>query len=292
MIMLKMITHAASLSAEIAKRKAAGKTVALVPTMGALHEGHLSLVRLAKKQADVVVVSIFVNPTQFAPHEDLESYPRPIERDKELLEREGVEILYHPSVEEMYPNGQQIEVKADEALASVLDGEHRPTHFDGVTTIVSRLFAQCQPDIAIFGQKDYQQLQIIRQMVAEHELPVEVIGAPIMRESSGLAMSSRNQYLNSCQKKVAAQLQFILQQTAKRVKAADAQALEAATEAILAAGFTSVDYVALVDARSLQPIAAAHYSSDSPARLLAAATLGTTRLIDNIAIESVESADE
>ena len=249
--------------------------------MGALHAGHLSLVTLAQTRVDVVIVSIFVNPTQFGPNEDFDNYPRSFEQDISLLEAEAVDMVYIPAIQEIYPNGQEVDVKADELLARLHEGEHRAGHFDGVATVVVRLLEQSGADKAVFGQKDYQQLQIIRQMVRDHKLPVEIIGAPIAREGDGLAMSSRNRYLSDRERKIAPQLSFILGQTAKMIKAGDAKAPEKAKQVLLEAGFDTIDYVVLVDAITLQPITVLNQE----ARLLAAATLGKTRLIDNIAVE-------
>ncbi len=248
--------------------------------MGALHAGHLSLVSLAQSQADVVMASIFVNPTQFGADEDFESYPRVNEQDIAALEAEAVDIVYIPSVEEIYPNGQDIEVKADAALAARYEGEHRPGHFDGVTTVVSRLLRHSDADMAVFGEKDYQQLQIIRQMVKEQKLGVEIIAAPIAREGDGLAMSSRNRYLDEAERKIAPQLYYILSQTTKLLKRGKSKALQSAHNAILEAGFAQVDYIALVDAQTFEPLEEA----DREARLLAAATLGKTRLLDNLKV--------
>lgn len=251
--------------------------------MGALHSGHLSLVSLAQLRADTVVVSIFVNPTQFGPDEDFESYPRSYENDIELLEAEAVDIIYVPSVKEIYPNGQEIDVKPDATLASRYEGQHRPGHFDGVTTVVARLLKQIMADIAVFGEKDYQQLQIIRQMVKEQGIKTEIMAAPIARESDGLAMSSRNRYLSEKQRAIAPQMRFILGQTSKLLKQGDSKALEKARKAVLDAGFDNIDYIELVDAQTLEPLE----TLDTEARLLAAATLGKTRLLDNLSVEPI-----
>ena len=276
--MVLVIHNVQSLRVEVAKRKADGERVALVPTMGALHAGHLSLVEVARQHADAVMVSIFVNPTQFGPNEDYEAYPRVLEEDIAKLEDAQVEMVYLPTVAELYPNGPEIDIYADKALASGLCGVHRAGHFDGVVTVVKRLLEHCRPDVAVFGEKDYQQLQIIKQMVKQQELPVEVIGAPILREADGLAMSSRNAYLSEQERKIAPLLYKALCEVALPVTGHSCAGM---TDRLLEAGFTSVDYVELVDATTLQPIV----EPDRPARLLAAATLGKTRLIDNIAVE-------
>lgn len=251
--------------------------------MGALHSGHLSLVTVAQSRADVVIVSIFVNPTQFGPNEDFDNYPRVYEEDIALLEAEAVDIIYMPSVKEIYPNGQEVDVKPNEQLAKDYEGKHRQGHFDGVATVVARLLNHSQADRAVFGEKDFQQLQVIRQMVEELKLSVEIIGAPIARESDGLAMSSRNRYLSKEEREIAPQMRFILGQTAKMFKEGDSNSLAKARQAMLDAGFDSVDYIALVDVSNLEPIE----RLDREARLLAAATLGKTRLLDNLAVEPI-----
>ncbi len=280
--MVKVIHNVQSLRAELDERKRAGESIGFVPTMGALHEGHLSLVRLAHQHADTVVVSIFVNPTQFAPDEDFDTYPRTAESDTAKLEAEKVDVIYLPSVKDLYPDGVKITVKAESKLTQNLCAEYRPGFFDGVATVVSRLFAQVQPDIAVFGEKDYQQLQVISRMVADLDLPIKIIGAPIAREPNGLALSSRNAYLNDREQSIAPKLQQIMQQVAVDVQTKTAaQVLEQAKVALVEQGFDSVDYIELVDAQTLQPMT----QLDRPARLLAAAWLGKTRLIDNIAVE-------
>ncbi|MDG1287258.1 MAG: pantoate--beta-alanine ligase [Rickettsiales bacterium] len=280
--MVKVINNVQSLRAELGERKRAGESIGFVPTMGALHEGHLSLVRKAHAHADTVVVSIFVNPTQFAPDEDFDTYPRTVEADTAKLEAVGVDIIYLPTVESLYPNGAVISIKGEPSLTQNLCAKYRPGFFDGVATVVSRLFAQVQPDTAIFGEKDYQQLQVIKRMVADLALPIEIVGAPIAREESGLALSSRNAYLSEEDRAIALRLQQMLQQVAAEVQSKPVtQVLGQAKAALIAQGFRSVDYVELVDAQSLQPIT----DLNDSARLLAAVWLGKTRLIDNIAVE-------
>lgn len=276
-----MIHTAELLRAEARKRKGSGQKIVLVPTMGALHEGHLSLVKLAKQYSDTVVVSIFVNPTQFGEGEDYEAYPREVEKDIAMLEKEGVALIYTPSEAEVYPAGKQVDIFADTELAKGLCGGNRPGHFDGVVTVVARLFEHSMADISIFGEKDFQQLQIIRKMTQDEAIDIEIIGAPILREETGLAMSSRNAYLNECERKVAAQLHYQLQQVANALPAQGREALDTAAEALLVAGFDAVDYIEWVDAVTLQPTD----SLQKDGRLLAAARLGKTRLIDNIALK-------
>ncbi len=234
---------------------------AYVPTMGALHEGHLSLVQLAKEKADHVIVSIFVNPTQFAPHEDFDSYPRMEEKDARMLEEEEVDILFVPNESVMYPDGKNSTIKAGDA-AEGLETTFRPHFFDGVVNIVSRLFWAVKPDVAIFGQKDFQQLQVIIQMVEDQNMGIEIIGAPIARDESGLALSSRNLYLSAEELPIARQLNVILREAAKTGN------LEEAEQKLLGIGFDKVDYVA------------SRWN-----RILGAAWLGKTRLIDNVASE-------
>ena len=259
----------------------AGERVALVPTMGALHAGHLALVEEAKLAADRVVVSIFVNPTQFGPSEDFAKYPRKEQADSRLLAGAGVDLLWMPSVEEMYPNGPEITVRASE-IGDTLDGAHRPGHFDGVTTVVSRLFDQVKPDVALFGEKDWQQLAVIRRMVADLELALEIRGVPTQREDDGLALSSRNIFLADEDRAKAVALPRALGAAERTIATGGdpAAALAQAIDTLSAAGF-DVDYVELRDAVTLgAPI------EGQPMRLLAAARIGGTRLIDNIAVVS------
>ena len=272
-----------SLRAQVAAWRGSGLKVGLVPTMGALHEGHLSLVRLAASRADRVVTSLFVNPTQFAPHEDLDAYPRAEARDAELLASVGCHLLYAPAVETMYAPGFSTKV-AVAGVSEPLDGQARPHHFAGVATVVTKLLTQCAPDLAVFGEKDYQQLQVIRRLVADLDLPVEVIGGPIVRAESGLALSSRNAYLSGAERAIAERLNGIL---AAAVTALRRDASIAATEAdgvaaLTVAGFDRVDYFEVRDASDLSRLDTATVSR--PARILAAAVIGKTRLIDNMAV--------
>ncbi len=253
-----------------------------MPTMGALHEGHLSLVRAAKTQSDVVAASIFVNPTQFGPNEDFSNYPRALERDCELLKKEVVDLLFAPSVEEMYPTGAITYVTV-EGMSDKLCGKSRPGHFRGVTTVVSKLFNIVEPDVAFFGQKDAAQLAIIRRMVRDLNLPVEIIGCPIVRELDGLAMSSRNAYLDPQQRKTALVLSRALKGLERKFAGSerDAQRLIAAGKAIFASELGArLDYLEIVDPDTLDPIA----TIAAPTLVAVAAFVGTTRLIDNVVL--------
>jgi pantoate--beta-alanine ligase len=261
-------------------------TIALVPTMGALHAGHLTLVREAKRRAARVVVSIFVNPRQFAPHEDLETYPRQLAADAALLEAEGVDVLWAPTLDVMYPAGYATTVQVS-GLDAVLCGTARPGHFDGVATVVSKLFNQVQPDLALFGEKDWQQLAIIRRMARDldltHPHTTRVHGVPTVREPDGLAMSSRNQYLTSEERAQAPALNRAMRAAAARIAAGEpvAGVLEALKAEVLTAGFQRLDYADLRDAATLEDVAV--YDGRS-ARLLVAAHIGKARLIDNVAL--------
>jgi len=254
-----------------------------VPTMGALHEGHLSLVRAARAATDVVAASIFVNPTQFGPNEDLAKYPRSFERDRELLEREGVELLFAPSAEEMYPAGAVTWVTVEE-LSGKLDGRSRPGHFRGVTTVVSKLFHIVEPDAAFFGQKDAAQVAIIRRMMRDLNLPVEIVTCPIVREPDGLAMSSRNAYLDVEQRKQALVLHRSLmrvQQLADGGERDAARLVTAGREELAKETSVRLDYLEIVNPDTLDPVA-----NVSRATLVAvAAYVGNTRLIDNILLK-------
>lgn len=257
------------------------QTVALVPTMGALHQGHLQLVREAKNHAQAVVVSIFVNPTQFGPQEDFTKYPRMLERDIELLAQEGVDLVWAPTVEEMYPRDFSTIIHVAQVSEGLCDTT-RPGHFDGVATVVMKLFNQIKPDVALFGEKDYQQLCVIRRMVADLNIEMEIIGVPTIREKDGLAMSSRNQYLSTEERKVAPILYKILQESAKAIAQGDGikDVLEEAKQRLFIAGFEKLDYFELREEDTLLPLA--HYGV--PARLLVAVHLGNTRLIDNVSV--------
>jgi len=258
--------------------------VALVPTMGALHPGHLTLVREAKARAGAVVVSIFVNPTQFGPNEDLAAYPRQLAEDTRLLEAEGVDLLWAPSVEEVYPEGFATHISVAD-LSETLCGTFRPGHFDGVATVVAKLFNQVRPDLAVFGEKDWQQLAVIRRMARDldltHPRAARILGVPTVRKLDGLAMSSRNRYLSSQDRARAGALPRLMREAIAAIVSGEAVAstLAALRSALLEAGFESVDYAELADARSLRPLTA---PADAPARLFVAARIGGTRLIDNM----------
>ena len=261
--------------------RAAGETVALVPTMGALHEGHLQLVREAGKRADRVIATIFVNPTQFGPNEDFARYPRDRDGDLAKLASAGASAVFLPTVEVMYPEGFATTVSVA-GLTEGLCGAFRPGHFAGVATVVTKLLLQALPDVALFGEKDYQQLQVIRRFVRDLDIPVEIHGVPTMREADGLALSSRNAYLTPVERAVAPRLHAILEAVGARLSGGEAAAplLAEGGEALAAAGFGPVQYLAFVDAQTLAPLAGA----ERPGRLLVAAYLGKTRLIDNIAV--------
>jgi pantoate--beta-alanine ligase len=262
--------------------KKAGHSVGFVPTMGNLHAGHLSLVKIAQQTCDKVVVSIFVNPMQFGPNEDFDSYPRTFELDQSKLSDLQTDAVFYPSVDAMYPNGiQQTKVQVPEKLTGLLEGESRPGHFDGVTTVVNKLFNMVQPDKAVFGQKDYQQLAVIKTMVEELAMPIEIISAPIGRDADGLALSSRNQYLTNKQRNIAPKLFVTLQDLAIAIQSGNLNFLEleqAATAQLLAAGFDSVDYVRVCNSKTLQE--ATPFEKERV--ILAVARLGKTRLLDNV----------
>jgi pantoate--beta-alanine ligase len=281
MALPRVARTAKALRAAVARFRKAGEPVALVPTMGALHEGHLALVRIARKRAKRTVVSIFVNPAQFAPHEDLSSYPRDEKADLRKLSRVAADLVYAPSAEEMYPPGFATRIAVG-GPAEGLESVARPHFFGGVATVVAKLFIACAPDIAIFGEKDYQQLLVVRRMSADLGLPVTVVGYPTVRAADGLALSSRNAYLSAEERATAPRLHSALQAAAGAIRAGSPpdDALAAARRDLGDAGFT-VDYVALRNADTLAEIADPRAE---PLRLLAAARLGRTRLIDNIAI--------
>jgi pantoate--beta-alanine ligase len=262
--------------------KAESLAVGFVPTMGALHEGHLSLVRLARERADRVVASVFVNPKQFAPTEDLDRYPRQEATDAELLASAGCDLLFAPDPGEMYPQGFATAVTVS-GVSDDLEGAFRPQMFGGVATVVAKLLNQAQADVAAFGEKDFQQLLVIKRLVRDLDIPVEILPGPTVREDDGLAMSSRNAYLSPGERAIAGRLNLALADAARRARKGEAvAAVEADTTAeILEAGFDSVDYVAIRDAEALRPFSGA---VDRPARVLAAARIGATRLIDNLAV--------
>lgn len=257
-------------------------TIALVPTMGALHDGHVSLVRLAKRRAAKVIVSIFVNPTQFAPSEDFGSYPRTWKADVTRLAAEDVDLIWNPNVKTMYPDGFATKILTEGPATVGLEDRFRPHFFGGVTTVVGKLFTQCRPDFAMFGEKDYQQLRVVTRMAADLDLGVKVIGSRTVRERDGLAMSSRNVYLSAEERQLAPALYRAMKESAKRLRAGDniEAAMAGGAELISDAGFI-LDYFEARHAETLEPIASV---KDGPVRILVAAKLGNTRLIDNVGI--------
>jgi pantoate--beta-alanine ligase len=278
---VQIIRELDALRDAVAALRAGGGRIAFVPTMGALHAGHMALVAEARARADQVVASIFVNPTQFGPNEDLAVYPRREAADAAMLDEAGVAILWAPDVATMYPDGPAATIRAG-AAGDGLDGASRPGHFDGVATVVARLFDQVRPDVALFGEKDYQQLAVIRQLVRGLDLAVEIVGVPTQRDTDGLALSSRNAYLSEEERTAARALPRALGEAAQAIAAgADvAETLEKARGRLQSAGFDPIDYVELRDAETLTPMAVL----DRPARLLAAARMGRTRLIDNLPV--------
>jgi pantoate--beta-alanine ligase len=261
----------------------AGKRIGLVPTMGALHEGHLSLVRTAKAKSDFVVVSIFVNPLQFGPTEDLAKYPRTFDRDQEMLAKEEVDLIFAPTAAEMYPNPAAVYVDV-EGLSERLDGGSRPGHFRGVTTVVSKLFHIVEPDIAVFGQKDAAQVAIIKRMVRDLNFPLEIVVAPIVREPDGLAMSSRNAYLDPQQRRqalVLAQALRHVQELFEQGERAAARLIEGGREVFAQQPAVRLDYFSVVDPESLEPVEQIRQET----LVAVAAYVGTTRLIDNLVLK-------
>lgn len=262
--------------------KTQGLRLGFVPTMGALHDGHLSLVRAAKEKCDAVAVSIFVNPAQFGPNEDFAKYPRTFDRDREMLEKEDVDLLFAPSTEEMYPGGQLAYVTV-EGLSEKLDGKSRPGHFRGVTTIVSKLFNIIQPEIAFFGQKDAAQVAVIRRMVRDLNLPVQIVACPIVREPDGLAMSSRNRYLTPEQRTSALVLSQSLQAAKSSFDAGErdpAKLIEVGTKTVASHPEVRLDYFEIVDPDTLDSVAEIR----KPVLVAVAAFVGATRLIDNLVL--------
>jgi pantoate--beta-alanine ligase len=257
-------------------------TIALVPTMGALHEGHVSLIRLAKRRAKKVVVSIFVNPTQFAPSEDFSSYPRTWKADVARLAAENVDMIWNPGVKTMYPDGFATKILTEGPAVAGLEDRFRPHFFGGVATVVGKLFTQVRPDLAIFGEKDFQQLRVVTQMASDLDLGVKVIGSRTVREGDGLAMSSRNVYLSPEQRRVAPELYRAMKESARRMRAGDdiEAAMAGGAELTVSAGFT-LDYFEVRHAETLAPVTSVE---DGPLRILVAAKIGKTRLIDNVAV--------
>jgi pantoate--beta-alanine ligase len=285
---VKTVRTVKELRGIVSRWRKAGETVALVPTMGALHEGHLALVELGKQRCDRTVASIFVNPTQFAPTEDLARYPRDEAGDLAKLAGAGCDLVWAPGVAEMYPDGFATRIVPAGAAVG-LESDFRPHFFGGVATVCCKLFTQVGPDIAVFGEKDYQQLQVVTQMARDLDLPLRVIGVPTVREPDGLAMSSRNVYLDAAQRQTAPVIHRAIVWLADEVRGLDLRATPAridklaatAGQMIIAAGFDKIDYVAVRDAATL---AAAEPAKSRPLRVLAAAWLGRTRLIDNVAV--------
>lgn len=278
-----VVRRVAELREAVARWRAAGESIGLVPTMGALHEGHLTLVRRAKAENARAVGTLFVNPTQFAPHEDLASYPRDEANDLVQFAAAGADLVFAPAVEEMYPSGFATTVTVA-GLTDHLCGPHRPGHFAGVATVVSKLLNQAQADAAYFGEKDWQQLQVIRRLAADLDIPTRIVGVPTVREADGLALSSRNRYLSPEQRRIALALPRGLADLAGRVTDGRlvARETEAMRDSLIAAGFDRVDYVEVCDAETLQPLE--RVLRPDRARVFAAAWIGRTRLIDNMPV--------
>ncbi len=280
---METVTTIAAVRERVSRWHGAGERVAFVPTMGNLHAGHISLIELARKRGDRFVASIFVNPMQFGPNEDFAHYPRTPQKDERMLADAGCDLMFMPDVAEIYPRGLEHSTRVTVAeLSGLLDGEFRPGHFDGVTTVVAKLFNIVMPDIAVFGEKDFQQLAIIRRMVADLCIPIEIVGAPTVREADGLAMSSRNQYLTAAERKIAPELHTALSRAVKRLTAGErnfADIERAELESIVRAGFRP-DYFTVRDARTL-------VVPDADSRhlvVLVAARFGKARLIDNLQV--------
>ena len=280
---MQIIRRLSDLEPALRPWREAGEIIALVPTMGALHSGHMALVEAAKTEADRVVASIFVNPLQFGPNEDLDRYPRQEDADAELLRHHGCDLLWIPTADQLYPPGFSTTVSVS-GLSERWDGEARPGHFDGVATVVARLFTAVRPDMAFFGEKDFQQLAVIRRMAVDLGLGVGIRGIATVRDADGLALSSRNAYLSADERRRAVALPRALEQARKAILGGEPvqAALDDGRRSLADAGFNRVDYFALVDAATLEPIETA----SGEMRLIAAALIGTTRLIDNIRVIS------
>jgi pantoate--beta-alanine ligase len=278
----KILRSVPSLRRALEPYRKAGATIALVPTMGALHRGHMALVREARRRADRVVVSIFVNPAQFAPHEDFASYPRNFATDLRALRDAKIDVVWAPAVEVMYPDGFATRLAPEGPAKAGLEDQFRPHFFGGVATVVAKLFTQVSPDFAFFGQKDYQQLRVVTQMAKDLDLELKVIGVPTVREPDGLALSSRNVYLSPAERAVAPMLYKVLKGCASRIKGGEKidRVLNVGRIEVDLAGFV-LDYLEARHALTLAPVAS---TKDGPVRLLIAARLGKTRLIDNIAV--------
>ena len=281
---METVSTVAALRARVRTWQGAGERIALVPTMGALHQGHLGLVTMGRAHAERVVATIFVNPTQFGAGEDLAAYPIDEARDAAMLERAGCDLIFAPGREEMYPPGFATRVRV-EGLTDCLCGAARPGHFDGVAQVVTKLLNQARAEVAIFGEKDWQQLVVIRRLARDLDIPTVILGAPVAREADGLAMSSRNRYLDGAQRAVAGHLNKVIIGAAGRIAhgAPVAAAMAAAAAALSTAGFDQVDYVECREADSLAPVGT--FDPARPARVFAAARLGRARLIDNVPVE-------
>ena len=279
---MQIIRRLEELAPALAELRKAGEKLALVPTMGALHAGHMALVAEARRRAQRVAASIFVNPMQFGASEDLDRYPRQEQADAAMLAAAGCDLLWLPAVDDIYPQGFATRVSVD-GLSERWEGEARPGHFDGVATVVAKLLLTVRPDVALFGEKDFQQLAVIRRMASDLGLGVEIAGLPTVRDADGLALSSRNAYLSEQQRADALALPRALQTARNSILAGEpvASTLEAGRQALADAGFSEIDYFALVDAASLEPVEEARGAM----RLITAATIGGTRLIDNVAVE-------
>jgi len=278
---VQTVREVSQLASALIALRAGGKSLALVPTMGALHAGHMALIEAAKGAADRVAATIFVNPLQFGANEDFARYPRQEREDAERLEAAGCDLLWMPDGADVYPPGFATSVSV-KGLSERWEGEARPGHFDGVATVVAKLLCAVRPDVALFGEKDFQQLAVIRRMVVDLGLGIEIVGVPTVRDTDGLALSSRNAYLSEEERKWALALPQALTEAAERIRTGEqvGEVLDGAKVRLSEAGFGGVDYFALVDAATLEPLEAASGSM----RLIAAATIGTTRLIDNLAL--------
>lgn len=280
---MQIVRNSEELTLAAAQVKRGGR-LALVPTMGALHAGHLALITEARKRADRVAASIFVNPMQFGANEDLAKYPRQEAKDVRMLEEAGCDVLWLPSVADIYPPGFTTTVHVS-GVSDRWEGEVRPGHFDGVATVVAKLLLSVGPDVAVFGEKDFQQLAVIRRMVADLNIPVEIVGVPTVRDADGLALSSRNTYLSADEREWAAALPNALKAARDAIRSGSeiAKVLQQAKQSLVNAGFLRIDYFALVDAATLEPLD----RSEGEMRLIAAAVLGSTRLIDNLAVQNM-----
>lgn len=278
---MRTLEDVSALRAYVAGCRKEGKTVAFVPTMGALHDGHIELVRQGLARADICIPYIFLNPKQFAPTEDLAKYPKTLDADLEKLRAASASAVYLPRAEDVYPDGFATKVRVD-GVALPLEGEHRPVMFEGVATVVTKMLLRCLPDMALFGEKDYQQLMVIRKFVADLDIPVEVVGIPTVRDSNGLALSSRNAYLSPAEYDIAVTLNKTLFALAEKVRQGigPSRIETEGVEALTAAGFTKIDYITVRDAQTLL----LPDRTTQSLRILAAAFIGTTRLIDNIPV--------